>query len=622
MPKMTGAYNDNDATDEMAEDTTNSSVEPAPDAHDSDTVNATPGAIENGSAMVNASDASAAGSGSGAISTSGSSTDPSLNAHVKHVRGAGAVSRADSRDSIHRRGTVRSGGGVRGVRQGVIWTIFAIVVVVAMIFVITFAKQQAPKVKPAGKPADTVTIGLKLAPTNLDIRNQSGSSLDQALIGNVYEGLVARSVDNKVVPAIAKSWVRTPDGKSYIFHLNDGMSFSNGDKLDAFDVVWSIDELMRNGYQGADTLLNFKSITAVDERTVRLDLTAPYADLLWVLAGRPGLVLDKDGKVDMKTQALGSGPYTVAKYVPNSSLTLKANDRYWAATKPATQTIVLRYFSDDNAAVNALKSGAIQVLAPIDQRLVSPFKKDTDHYVVASGDDTDKYVLAMNCAGEKTSDRRVRQAIRYAINHRELIASRGGADKPLGGPIPSLDPGYEDLNDVYPYNPDKARELMRQAGYTPAHPLELRLTYANIYGTELGDQLRSQLKAVGIDLKVNVVEFSTWLQDVLKNHDYDLSLVDHNESHDFASWANPKYYYNYDNRDVQLLYGQAMVSLNDKDRDDYLRRAARRVSEDAPADWLFNYRITTAMEKGVVGFPLNLNQTLLPLSLVKYTPLV
>ena len=97
---------------------------------------------------------------------------------------------------------------------------------------------------------------------------------------------------------------------------------------------------------------------------------------------------------------------------------------------------------------------------------------------------------------------------------------------------------------------------MAEAGYSADKPLELSLTYANIYGTELGDQLRSQLKPIGIDLKVNVVEFSTWLQDVYTNHDFDISLVDHNESHDFASWTDPTYYFGYDNKDVTKLYNE------------------------------------------------------------------
>ena len=501
------------------------------------------------------------------------------------------------------------------------------VITVIVIAIITALSVGAQRYQSAGDlaltgsgRADTLTIGLKLPPNNLDIRNQSGSALDQVLIGNVYEGLVARASDNTVKPALAASWDSSADGKTYIFHLNEHMHFSNGHVLDASDVAWSINELVDKQYQDAAQLRNFKSIRALDANTVELDLTAPYADLLWVLTGRAGLIFDKDANFDMKTQAIGSGPYVVSKFVANSSVTFTANPRYWGKHAAQTKTVIIRYFADDNAAVNALKSSDVQVLAPVSENLATPFIKDPSRYVVQAGDDTDKYVLAFNCRGEKTADIRVRQAIRYAINHKELIASRGGADSALGGPIPSLDPGYEDLTGLYPHNLTKAKALMKQAGYSVDKPLKLSLTYANTYGTELGEQLRSQLKPIGIALNVHVVEFSTWLQDVYTNKNFELSLVDHNESHDFYQWADPDYYYGYDSKDVQGLYAKAMGATNDSEEAHYLALAARKVSQDAPADWLFNYRITTAYVKGVEGFPLNLNQTLLPLYDVTYTP--
>ena len=186
-------------------------------------------------------------------------------------------------------------------------------------------------------------------------------------------------------------------------------------------------------------------------------------------------------------------------------------------------------------------------------------------------------------------------------------------DYALGGPIPSVDPGYEDLTGLYPYNVDKAKELMKEAGYTTDKPLRLTLTYANTYGTELGDQLKSQLAKIGIDLKIDYVEFSTWLQDVHTNGDYELSLVDHAESHDFYKWTTPEYYYHYDNRNVQALYAKALAATDEEESNEYLKQAAKAVSEDAPADWLFGYRVTVAYNTSVKGFPNKLSQTVLPL---------
>ncbi|WP_428860498.1 ABC transporter substrate-binding protein [Bifidobacterium dentium] len=460
--------------------------------------------------------------------------------------------------------------------------------------------------------ADTVTIGLKLAPVSLDIRHQSGSAIEQVLIGNVYEALLSRDSDNQVQPGLAKSWDISEDGKTYTFHLNKNMSFSNGDKLDAEDVAWSINQLKEQQYYNANQVASLEKATAVDADTVQLTLSSPDSNLLWYLTGRPGLVFDKQAKYDAKTEAIGSGPYTVESFDSSSKMALKANPKYWGtAHKAVTQNVILRFLTDDNAAVNALKSGDVDVLSPVNATLAKSL--DTKTYKVSAADGSDKYVLAFNCTNAKLSDKRVRQAIRYAINHKEIIASRGDVDYALGGPIPSVDPGYEDLTDLYPYDLDKAKSLMAEAGYSTDKPLTLTLTYANTYGTELGDQLRSQLADIGIELNINYVEFSTWLQDVHANGNYELSLVDHAESHDFYKWTTPDYYYHYDNKEVQSLYARALAATDDASRDDYLRQAAKIVSEDAPADWLFGYRVSVAYNRNISGFPEKLSQTVLPL---------
>lgn len=492
------------------------------------------------------------------------------------------------------------------------WGIIIAAVVAIAIIVGAVAIFNGRNAQQSANKADTVTIGLKLAPPSLDIRRQSGSAIEQVLIGNVYEGLVSRDSDNKVQPGLASSWDISTDGTTYTFHLNRNMTFSNGDVLDADDVAWSINQLKEKQYYNANQVESLSKAEALDANTVRITLSSPDSNLLWYLTGRPGLVFDKDATYNAKTQAVGSGPYTVESFDSASKMVLKANPKYWGtAHKPATQHVVIDFITDDNAAVNALKSGDVDVLSPVNATLAKSL--DTNTYHVSASDGSDKFVLAFNCANKKLADKRVRQAIRYGINHKEIIASRGGVDTALGGPIPSVDPGYEDLTGLYPYDVAKAKQLMREAGYSTSKPLKLTLTYANTYGTELGDQLKSQLAAIGIDLNINYVEFSTWLQDVHANGDYELSLVDHAESHDFYKWTTPEYYYHYDNRNVQALYAKALAATDEKESDEYLKQAAETVSEDAPADWLFGYRVTVAYNKGVKGFPDKLSQTVLPL---------
>ena len=182
--------------------------------------------------------------------------------------------------------------------------IYALVAAIAIIAVIVAVAVSRGKTDADGTDkakADTVTIGLKLAPASLDIRHQSGSAIEQVLIGNVYEGLLSRDSDNNVRPGIAKSWDISKDGRTYTFHLNGNMRFSNGDKLDADDVAWSINQLKEKQYYNANQVESLDKAEAVDSDTVKITLSAPDSNLLWYLTGRPGLVFDRNAKYDAKT---------------------------------------------------------------------------------------------------------------------------------------------------------------------------------------------------------------------------------------------------------------------------------------------------------------------------------
>lgn len=335
----------------------------------------------------------------GANADTNASTDASLNAHAKQRK---------KRNDGHR---------------PIIWVVAALVIV-ALVACIAIVNSHSRK---AAAPAqsDSIAIGIKLAPVSLDIRNQSGSALEQLLIGNVYEALVSRNSNNEVEPGLAKSWTISDDGLTYTFKLNEHMNFSNGDTLDATDVAWSINQLKSKHYYNSDQVENLKQASAPDATTVKLTLSQPDANMLWYLSGRPGLVFDKDAHYDAKTTAVGSGPYLVKSFDSSSKLVLQANPKYWgSAHKARTNTVTVRFLPDDNAALNALTSGDVQVLSPVNANMTGKLKS-SGKYTVKANDGSDKFVLAFNCTGAKTSDKRIRQAIRYAINHKEIIASRG-----------------------------------------------------------------------------------------------------------------------------------------------------------------------------------------------------
>ncbi|BDZ38693.1 ABC transporter substrate-binding protein [Microbacterium suwonense] len=437
-----------------------------------------------------------------------------------------------------------------------------------------------------------------LEPTNLDIRHTSGAALEQILVDNIYEGLVTRTQDNQIEDRLASSHEISPDGLTYTFTLNEGITFHDGSALTSADVVSSYEAVKTDAaVQGNTEFAGVESITAPDEKTVEITLASPDQNFLFALTGPAGLVFKTGDETDLKTAENGTGPFTLQRWSKGSAITFARYDDYWGQ-KAGLAQVVFQYIPDFTAGVNAALDGSVDVLTAVDPNLVSQLE-DSGQFTITTGRTTDKATLAFNNVRAPLDDQRVRKALRLAIDHEALVEAVG-AGETLYGPIPELDPGYEDLSDVAPYDPDEAKALLNEAG---VEELDLTLTIPSFYGTTVAQVLVSDFAKVGVSLEVDRVEFATWLEDVYKHHDYQLSFVLHVEPRDFGNWANPDYYFGYDNPKVQELYAQSQAELDPDASAELLKKAARIVSEDDAADWLYNGATLTALTPGVSGFP-------------------
>lgn len=461
-------------------------------------------------------------------------------------------------------------------------------------------KPSASSTSPAKPNADAVLeVGLVLEPTNLDIRHTSGAPLEQILVDNIYQGLVTRTQDNEIVDSLATSHEISPDGLTYTFTLNEGVTFHDGTALTSADVVASYTTVKSDATViGNAEFADVATVAAPDPQTVVITLSQPNQNFLFTLTGPAGLVFKKDDTTDLKTAANGTGPFTLKQWRKGDSITFERNAEYWGdAAGVAEVTFV--YIPDFNAGVNAALAGDVQVLTAVDPNLAPRF--DGSDFSITTGKTTDKGTLAFNNQKAPLNDPKVRQALRMAVDHEALVEAIG-AGTTLYGPIPELDPGYEDLSDVAPYDPAEAKRLLAEAGQSN---LRLSLTIPSFYGTTVPQILVSDYNKVGVTLTVDSVEFPKWLEDVYTNKDYDLSFVLHVEPRDFGNFANPEYYFGYDNAKVQSLYEDSLREVDPKKSAALLAEAARIVSEDNAADWLYNGATLTAVLPEVQGFPVD-----------------
>jgi peptide/nickel transport system substrate-binding protein len=179
--------------------------------------------------------------------------------------------------------------------------------------------------------------------------------------------------------------------------------------------------------------------------------------------------------------------------------------------------------------------------------------------------------------------------------------------------VPS-DAGYIDLTGVNPYNPEKARALLKEAGVQT--PLNVTLTLPPPpYARKGGEILASQLAKVGVNAKIENVEWAQWLSGAFKGN-YDLTVVNHVEPHDIGNYANPKYYWHYDSPTVQKLIADAKTAPTEAERVDLLKQAAKQISEDSPADWILLAADLTVAKKNITGYPTNDSASRFPVAAV------
>ncbi|ONI74462.1 peptide ABC transporter substrate-binding protein [Kribbella sp. ALI-6-A] len=450
----------------------------------------------------------------------------------------------------------------------------------------------------------SLAIGLVAEPASLDFTTTDGAAIPQALLGNVYNGLVKQDESGKIVPDLAKSWTISPDRKTYVFTLVDNAKFTNGQPFTADDAVFSIERVKTAWTTSLKSAMDVvQTAKAVSPTELQVTLTKPSNDWLFRMTTRIGAMFSKTGVDKLATEPIGTGPYKFGSWKRGDSIVLQRNDAYWG-TKPHFGQVTLKYFKDPTALNNALLTGTINVIGTVQApEALSQFTSN-DKYQVIEGTTNGEVLLSFNNSRPVLSDIRVRSAIRAAIDHKALVETCwAGRGKLIGSMVPPTDPWYEDLTSVTPYDLPKAKSLLQAAGAT-GKTLRLRLPTLP-YATSCGQVVKSQLEQAGLKVQIDQLEFpAAWLTAVLKNADYDMSIIAHVEPRDLGAVFNAKYYTRYDDPTLQQALAAADAG-DEATQVSEMKKAARRLSEQAAADWLFLIPNLMVADKDLKGLPKN-----------------
>jgi peptide/nickel transport system substrate-binding protein len=441
-------------------------------------------------------------------------------------------------------------------------------------------------------------------PPGLDLTATPASATAAVVLYNVQECLVKVDESGKIVPWLAERW-HTSDNRNYTFFLRKGVRFHNGRELKAADVKFVVERAMnpetKHPYPRYYEAIG--DIIVKDDHTITFSLKAPTANFLLNMARQGSVIYPREAVDTLKSAPVGTGPFTVAEWVRGDRIVLKRFADYHTKGLPRVDQVTFRFIPDPNAALAALKAGDIDAsLFGLGPEHVADLRKD-GRFEVIVGETTNDVIMAMNNSRKPFTDVRVRRAVTHAINKADVVKlAMFGLGRVIGSNVDPLNPYFVDLAGAVPHDPAKARKLLAEAGYPNGFEAVLRVAPQYYYTVRAGEVIVDQLAKVGVKVRIEQIEWGQWLSRVWKEADYDLTIIGHAEAWDIANYANPKYYYRYDNPKFQELFKQSEVTLDDKARRQQYAQMQRMLADEAPVVFLFIHPRLVVAKKGVTGF--------------------
>ncbi len=489
------------------------------------------------------------------------------------------------------------------------------------------AEQTTTTAPPETTEVAAITVGLQLEPATLDPTASPEGPIQTVELYNLIETLIKLGPDGDFEPLLAESWAISDDGLTYTFNLRQGVVFHDGASFEAEDVVFSLDRARdeANGHPFAPQLAVVDSVTAIDDFTVEVVLSQFSANFLFNMAQSVGMIFDEASVDSLADAPVGTGPYAFSDWVRGDAITVVANPDYWGDA-PLLDSITYRYIPDANALNNAILAGDIEIIAGVSAPELLEVFEDDDAFNVQVGTTNGEVTMALNNRGDALSDVRVRQALSFAIDRQAVIdGAYFGYGDIIGTFAVPTDPYYVDLTDVYSFDPEKAVELLAEAGYADGLELSFKLPPPS-YARRSGEIIQSQLEEVGVNVSIENVEWPVWLEDVFNlegvegGNNYDLSIVAHVEPRDIGQYGNPDYYFGYDNPDVQADLAAADAEADDDARYELLGNVQTQITADAASIWLFVLPNLAVTAEGIAGFSPNSVTQALDMTRVSYNP--
>jgi peptide/nickel transport system substrate-binding protein len=493
---------------------------------------------------------------------------------------------------------------IRGFRFGV----FAFIALVALV---GCGGGGAPQ---SNTPPDTLYVALEAEPPELD-PNLSSAYVDRQVMASLYDKLVDIDENGEIVPMLAKSYDVSDDGKVYTFHLRDGINFHDGTEFNAEAVKYNLERYQEEDSVRSTEVEPIESVEAVDEYTVRVTLSEPFAPFLAVLTDRAGIMAspkaieENNGRISK--DPVGTGPFKFVERVRGDHITVEKNPDYWREGLPKIDEIEYRGIEDENVQYQNLQSGELDI---IDSIPLVEFKElqESGDYNVSIEPGLGYQGVFLNVTQPPFDNKQLRQAV-YRLVDREAIVKAVLRD--VGGeagnsPFSEQSWAYSEESDSYPERSvEEAKKLLEEAGKPDGFSFTLKTDPSPI-NQQIGQVIQNNLKPAGIDVKLEQEEFGTLLDDSTNGNfqalflgwsgriDPDLNIYDFTVTNgDFNDSG-------YSNPEVDKLLNEARTTSDRDRRKELYGQVMEILHEDVPYVYLYHNNQTTdfAMQPTVQGF--------------------
>lgn len=403
--------------------------------------------------------------------------------------------------------------------------------------------------------------------------HQSTDAGTRDVVFNMYEGLVKPTPDGNLEPAVAQDYTISEDGTVYTFTLRDGITFHDGSPVTTADVKYSIERYAETQGEDSAFFSSLKSVETPDDKTVVVTLNEGDTEFLTQLT----LAIIPQSNSDPAGNPIGTGPYKFVSYKAGESLELEKYDGYWKEDGAHLDKVTFKFIADVNTAIMELKAGSIDVLNYLTAAQVNELQtSNKDQFRIVQGNMNLVHALFLNNDYEPFKDVRVRQAMCYAVDRDAINQFLFEGKSTIIGThmIPSLKTWYnEETASVYTYDTEKAKQLLEEAGYADGFDLEITVPSAYSQHVDTAQIIADQLSKVGIRVTINQVEWSSWLEDVYHNRNYQATVIGFDGKLNPSDWLH-KYSTDADNN---------MTNYSNEDYDRILEEAESTTDQDLKA---------------------------------------